>query len=301
MSKTLFVVDDSATMRKVFELTFAGEGIQIVTHPNADNAAQRARDAKPNVAIVDVNLGDGVSGYDVVRAIRANSGLGPIPIYLLYSEHTPLDETAARSCGASGALAKPFDSQAIIERVASAMNSPAQAAPAPSPVTATAPLAPQRTAAPPLPRSAMTLPSGPAMPLPAAPRPASPAPAVPSPSPVGVRPAISTVRANPVAPIRASQTHTPQVEDSPLEAPTPVAIAPSPSQPASLRPTPMESPVTAAAAEVGALAHTLGLSPEQVSAITALTRDVVERVVWEVVPSLAETMIREELKRLTAD
>ncbi len=45
----------------------------------------------------------------------------------------------------------------------------------------------------------------------------------------------------------------------------------------------------------------LGLTPAQVEAVTALTRDVVERVVWEVVPQLAEAMIREELKRLTAD
>lgn len=45
----------------------------------------------------------------------------------------------------------------------------------------------------------------------------------------------------------------------------------------------------------------MGLSPAQVEAVTALTREVVERVVWEVVPQLAETLIREELRRLTAE
>jgi CheY-like chemotaxis protein len=43
----------------------------------------------------------------------------------------------------------------------------------------------------------------------------------------------------------------------------------------------------------------LGLSREQTEGILALTRDVIERVVWEVVPTLAETMIREEIARLT--
>ncbi|HVY44294.1 MAG TPA: response regulator, partial [Minicystis sp.] len=43
----------------------------------------------------------------------------------------------------------------------------------------------------------------------------------------------------------------------------------------------------------------LGLTPAQVDAVLALSRDVVERVVWEVVPVLAETLIKEELSRLT--
>jgi hypothetical protein len=45
----------------------------------------------------------------------------------------------------------------------------------------------------------------------------------------------------------------------------------------------------------------LGLSPDQVNAVLALSREVVERVVWEVVPQLAEVLIKEELTRLTRD
>ena len=45
----------------------------------------------------------------------------------------------------------------------------------------------------------------------------------------------------------------------------------------------------------------LGLTPQQAEAVLALSREVVERVVWEVVPQLAETIIKEELARLTRD
>lgn len=45
----------------------------------------------------------------------------------------------------------------------------------------------------------------------------------------------------------------------------------------------------------------LGLTPQQADAVLALSREVVERIVWEVVPQLAETMIREEIARLTKD
>jgi hypothetical protein len=41
-----------------------------------------------------------------------------------------------------------------------------------------------------------------------------------------------------------------------------------------------------------------GATGEQIAAVQALTADVIERVVWEVVPDLAETIIKEELAKL---
>jgi hypothetical protein len=45
----------------------------------------------------------------------------------------------------------------------------------------------------------------------------------------------------------------------------------------------------------------LGLTADQTKAVLALSRDVVEKVVWEVVPQLAEALIREEIARITKD
>ncbi|MGH7270224.1 MAG: response regulator transcription factor, partial [Polyangiaceae bacterium] len=45
----------------------------------------------------------------------------------------------------------------------------------------------------------------------------------------------------------------------------------------------------------------LGLTPQQAEAVLALSRDVIERIVWEIVPQLAETVIREEVARLTKE
>ena len=64
-------------------------------------------------------------------------------------------------------------------------------------------------------------------------------------------------------------------------------------------------PTTAVAGAAAALAPlesklgALGLTAEQVSAVLALSREVVEAAVWEVVPTLAETLIKEEIRRLT--
>jgi CheY-like chemotaxis protein len=59
--------------------------------------------------------------------------------------------------------------------------------------------------------------------------------------------------------------------------------------------------VAANGAALRAKLENLDLTPEQTQAILALSRDVIERVVWEIVPVLAETLIKEEIQRLTRE
>jgi len=59
--------------------------------------------------------------------------------------------------------------------------------------------------------------------------------------------------------------------------------------------------VAANGAALRAKLENLDLTPEQTQAILALSREVIERVVWEVVPVLAETLIKEEIQRLTRE
>jgi CheY-like chemotaxis protein len=286
--KSVFVIDDSATMRKVFEMTFAGEDIAVVTHDGADGALSRARELRPNAIIVDVNL-PGTSSYDLVKGLRGEPNLASVPVYLLYSDHSPLDEAAARAAGAQGAVLKPFDSQAMIDRVRQSINGAATPT-ATATATAAAPAAPARPTAPPLPPAAPRAPTNSSLPLVRPLAAAAPAARAPTPPATPVKPA--RVAADDLLPEhhepsnRISARPTPPVE--PVSTPTPVI----PVQASDL--------AKSVTDQIAAKTASLGLTPAQVEAITALTREVVERVVWEVVPTLAETMIREELKRLTA-
>ncbi|HVH45762.1 MAG TPA: response regulator, partial [Labilithrix sp.] len=89
----------------------------------------------------------------------------------------------------------------------------------------------------------------------------------------------------------------PGVAAQPARAAAPVAT------PTSQPTAPPAAPAVAAAVNghlSGKLGE-LGLSPQQADAVLALSREVVERVVWEVVPQLAEAIIKEEIARLTRD
>ena len=283
MPKSVFVIDDSATMRKVFEMTFAGEDIAVVTHDGSDGALSRARELRPNAIIVDINL-PGTSSYDLVKSLRGEPNLSAVPVYLLYSDHSPLDEAAARAAGAQGAVLKPFDSQAMIDRIRQSIGG-----------AAAAPTAAKAAPAPALPLSASAArpPASPPIPL------ARPQAAAAAPSPVLMAP---TPPLAPVKPARVSADDLlPESGDLAPRMPEKAASVVEPiASPTPAMPVQAADIAKSVSDQIAAKTASLGLTPQQVEAITALTREVVERVVWEVVPTLAETMIREELKRLTA-
>ena len=82
--------------------------------------------------------------------------------------------------------------------------------------------------------------------------------------------------------------------------PTERRAEPARSVSASLRAVTGGADSAAASAVNGALLERLQgleLTPEQVNGVLAISREVIEKVVWEVVPVLAETLIKEELVR----
>jgi hypothetical protein len=92
---------------------------------------------------------------------------------------------------------------------------------------------------------------------------------------------------------------------APPPKPAPVVAAPPPAAPkAPITVAAPPAPVAVAASTNGQLAPKLaqlGLTPAQIDGVLALSREVIEQVVWEVVPHLAEAMIKEEIARLTKE
>jgi CheY-like chemotaxis protein len=264
LTTTLLAVDDSKTMRKVLEITFGGEDYKVVLAENAQQALEKLRAEHPTVALVDANLGSD-SGYDVCQQLKREAP--EVGVIILSSKQQPYDKARGASVGADDFHDKPFDTQQLIDKTGALIRRLAeQPAAAPKPAAAAAPPAP---APAPVPAPAAPAPR-PAMPA-VAPRPAAPAMAPPS----AARPHVQTLVGGAPAP------------------------APSPAPPPAAAPA-----VAAATSGNGQFAEKLaglGLTKDQVDGVLALSREVVEQVVWEVVPQLAETIIKEEIKRLTSE
>lgn len=294
MPATLLAVDDSQTMRKVLEMTFAGEDIRVVTAESFDTAIASMRSETPSLVISDITL-PGKSGYDLCQAVKQMNPA--VPVLLLSSKLHPYDPGRGQAARADGNLDKPFDTQQLIDRVKALLSGDRKAAPEPP----RAVQGPPKVAAP-TPHRASPLSSTMVGTPPVRPAPAKPV-AVPSTPQPGVAPASlrSTIDFS-------SRQESPVRPQPPVRAPAPAPAA-SPTRPSAPQPSPAAPaapPVAAAMAaqidgSMAAKLSDLGLSKDQVDAVLALSHDVVERVVWEVVPVLAETLIKEEIKRLMAE
>ena len=142
MAKKLLLADDSVTIQKVVGISFASEDVTLITVDNGDDAISKAQESRPDAILADVVM-PGKSGYEVCEAIKADPALQHIPVLLLTGTFESFDEERAQRCGAAGHVAKPFEAQALVERVRELF---AQAA-APPPAPIAAPRAPEPIAA----------------------------------------------------------------------------------------------------------------------------------------------------------
>jgi len=116
MPKTLLLADDSVTIQKVVGITFANEDVELVTVDNGTDALARAKQVFPDLVLADVGM-PGLDGYELCAAIRRVPELAHVPVLLLTGTFESYDEERARSAGANGQISKPFEAQALVDRV----------------------------------------------------------------------------------------------------------------------------------------------------------------------------------------
>jgi CheY-like chemotaxis protein len=121
--QTLLLADDSITIQRVIELTFAEEDIRVVAVGDGDQAIQRLESEPPDIVLADVGM-PGCSGYDVAQYIKESPKLAHIPVLLLTGAFEPVDQARASRVGCDGVLAKPFEPQMVIGRVKELLGRP---------------------------------------------------------------------------------------------------------------------------------------------------------------------------------
>ena len=313
MSIKILLADDSITIQKVVGIIFGGEEYSLTVVDNGKAAVEKAQELNPDILLIDA-LMPGMSGYEVCEAVRATPTLSAKPILLLTGSFEPFDEDKAKRCGADDILAKPFESQLIMSKVKELveLGSSRSTAPAAAPTPE-----PEALLPPPVPEVAEELSAANDVwgaftsseePQPTAEKPAE-VDSLPE-EPTGSQwipveeetfafqeaaPAEppASVFSPPEPPVEEnaygdtdfglgdSAPVAPEVEAAPVTEPEPV----------------YEQPAAASVVPVAAAVSTL--TEEQLrEALTAASKDVIERIVWEVVPDLAEVLIKEAIRKI---
>jgi len=114
MARTILLADDSVTIQKVVELTFLDEDFRVVCHGNGADAIAALAEVEPDVVLADVHM-PGADGYELCAA--AQEVRPGTPVLLLVGTFEVFDAERAKEVGARGHLKKPFDSQELLQQV----------------------------------------------------------------------------------------------------------------------------------------------------------------------------------------
>lgn len=102
-------IEDDPTNLALLRRILAGiEGVELVTAGNGADGVRLARERSAALVLLDMNLPD-VSGEWVLRALQESSESPGARVVVVSADASPHHEERARSLGASGYVAKPFD------------------------------------------------------------------------------------------------------------------------------------------------------------------------------------------------
>ncbi len=198
MSNTILLADDSLTIQKVVELTFADTEYEVVTTSSGDELLEKLPSIQPDVVICDVIM-PGTDGYSVCQTIKSDASTLHIPVILLTGTFEPFDKERALAAGCDEIITKPFEARNLVAAVEKLLSGESGAVTPPAPpsefegTVRTVPTEPaaegtvQPASAPPATEepaaTSFTEPFEPAEPAPAAPTEAAEAPPFEPPSP----------------------------------------------------------------------------------------------------------------------
>jgi DNA-binding response OmpR family regulator len=112
-TRRLMLIEDDVGLRTTLAQILRDEGLEVAPHTSGEEALEHFDDHDPDLAIVDVRL-PGMSGFDVVGAIRARSD---IPIIILTAQTDRADVVAGLEAGADDYMTKPFVVDELLARI----------------------------------------------------------------------------------------------------------------------------------------------------------------------------------------
>jgi len=109
-------VDDDPSILRFMKILLEGNGFEVKTASNGEEALQILRRLVPAVLILDVEL-PGVSGFDLCQIIKRNERLAKVPVLFLTAHAAPSDYQTGYAAGAVAYVAKPCAGDRLLQLV----------------------------------------------------------------------------------------------------------------------------------------------------------------------------------------
>lgn len=112
---SVLVVEDDADNRECLADYLGNRGFRVSVAATGEEAVALAATAHPDVVLMDLRLGAGLSGLEATLQLRARPGGGPMRIVAVTACCMPRERQAALEAGCDAVFNKPLDLPALAQ------------------------------------------------------------------------------------------------------------------------------------------------------------------------------------------
>jgi two-component system chemotaxis response regulator CheY len=116
MSKTIMIVDDSASLRQVVAIALKGAGYTVLEGCDGKDAIAKLTGQKVNLIISDVNMPN-MDGITMVKQLKQMPAYKFTPIVMLTTESQESKKKEGQEAGAKAWMVKPFSAPQLLSVV----------------------------------------------------------------------------------------------------------------------------------------------------------------------------------------
>ena len=116
MAKSVLVVDDCNTTRRLISLLLKGKGYNSIHAQNGLDALEKLAVNEVDIVITDLNM-PLMDGLELIKTLRQDDKYRELPIIMVSTESAEMDKKVAREMGASTYMVKPVTQERLIYEI----------------------------------------------------------------------------------------------------------------------------------------------------------------------------------------
>ncbi|WP_372656078.1 response regulator [Halobacteriovorax sp.] len=125
MAEKILVADDSLTIQKVISITLSNTDYELVECLNENDLLQKLEVDSFDLVLLDFNLSEKLSGYDLAKKIK---DLSPdTQVLAMLGTFDTIDDYQLSDCGIGDKVVKPFESEKFIQKCRILLDSKSEA------------------------------------------------------------------------------------------------------------------------------------------------------------------------------
>ena len=114
--KTILVVDDSPTVRKLISGKLEKAGHSVVCAVDGVDALAKLEEQLPDLVLLDITM-PRMDGYEVCKQIRSDPAARDLPVVMISGKDGFFDKVRGRMAGTSGYITKPFGPETLMKAI----------------------------------------------------------------------------------------------------------------------------------------------------------------------------------------